>query len=225
MPQIFLYFLHYFMLLLASAIAICGWFAATRGFTEKMPDGTIRKYGKAFKGWYFFWFKEKKQSKTYTYKGDSLYMLLCDMAKTFPVLGWDDKKIIGFYRSCAASDISFGIPAGLNHIIPIIERTLNIKLVMLSRALEVNNYSACKQEIAYEHPWWLRDMMAGCITCFPTVYGNLIFWTYYWFSSKELLDKIYGWSNVNPMYLVFGTCIVFWLSLAWLCTVLWKKMA
>ncbi len=78
-------FLQFFLIITTlGALSVTGWFFITRGDEEILPDGSGKKVGKIFKGWYFFWTKEKKPKHRIYYRGDELDKLIAELRSNFP---------------------------------------------------------------------------------------------------------------------------------------------
>lgn len=68
----------------------------------------------------------------------------------------------------------------------------------------------------------IRDVMVNCITCMPTVYGNLIFWTFILSMKDEALVFYFVYPFTNPICGIIEMWLTFWLSCSYLCTILWR---
>lgn len=213
------YFITLFSLIGFATLIICGWFAATRGWEVALPNGKLEKKGKIFKAWYFFWFQEKGKRKVY-YEGAALG----EMRDRIAALTKKDVALYGSARLIivAAKD-PFIFPKISSHFKVGVELpngmteadVLNGSDVMITVYQEYSDYI---------YPEWLRDMMAGCITCHPTVYGNIIFWVFALCAKyTKLGEDVYLFLDMN-MWAILFTWIGYWLALAYTCTVAWQKM-
>lgn len=214
--ELLYFFITYFLFLLASSVLITAFFCITRGYTETQPDGTIRRYGKILKGYYFFWFKEKgiKQTK---YVDDELAVLVWRMKEYYT----ESIVLLGNALETNAV-ISFKTQESFVALIPLLRQKLEVKFKVEEHLNHKVVVSAFTEEPVYIFPDWLRTIMAGCITCTPTVYGNIIYWGAILFFKKSTLytSLFFCFNNVySGIILVW---LVYWISLAWLNTVLWN---
>lgn len=228
--EVFVFFLTYFLLLLASAILLCGFYAITRGYKETTPSGEIKYKGKIFKGYYFFWMAEKSEMEKVYYLGDHLayivksiknYVGLCPIQ----LLNHTkiDKNILVELNAQRffTSDLSFFDQ------IPTLRYNLGIDFdVTLLGDGRINVY-VYKNEPVYVYPWWVRDMMVGCITCFSSFYGtiifllsNLFFGHFFSYTLYIIIPDGYGCVYFLNIFMIW---VAYCISLSWLNTVLWKK--
>ena len=201
----------YFIIVLLGSLAVTGWFFITRGTKEIQPDGTIKKKGKIFMGWYFFWTKTKESKKRIYYKGAALYTLVTEI---------NDMSPVAFLLLNTGNDSV--------SIRPSISTSELTKMLKVIGAVEIDEQSQdedfrvtearfFKEEPIYVFPWWLRDPLAQCSTCFSSIYGSLFYWglilnvpgLFYW-APHVLIAKIFYW-------------VTFCLSLSVLNTALAKK--
>lgn len=198
------FFVPFFLHLLFGAFFICGFFSITRGAIELLPDGTKRKNGKIFKAWYFFWFREVGKNKLF-YAGQQLENLLLQVQTSnvnkFTVIdkGESDKYIV--ISGSTTQDT-----------IREMEMRFNIKL-LTKRIVDDTIIYFYKEEPAYFFPWYLRDMMAGCITCHSSWLGTLLFFSLY---------QVMEFSQFSWPLLIFAW-ISYCVSLAFVTTALWRK--
>ncbi|HEU4608975.1 MAG TPA: hypothetical protein VFS31_12755 [Chitinophagaceae bacterium] len=205
------FFTTYFGLVLMATMIICGWFAATRGWEVELPDGRKERKGKLFKAWYFFWFQEKGSKRRY-FENDSLY----EIGERIKAISNVYVEEYGTARLIASESILPHLPKLRYHL----KLNLDIEPALNDKVL----VTVFKEYPNYLFPEWIRDPLAGCITCFPTVYGNLIFWVF------AILAK---YTNLNTDVYVFldmsfwglmATWIGYWLTLAFTCTLFWNYM-
>jgi len=210
------FFITYFLFLLASSVTITAFFCVTRGGVEVMPDGSERRYGKILKGYYFFWFKEKGKIKT-GYKDDELANAVHQMQEYYaePItLAGDPFKSGGIAK--------FETSEGFLAVIPLIRHKLQMKFTIEEQYNGKVVVAAYAEEPDYVFPEWLRTVMAGCITCTPTVYGNIIFWgAVLFFKESVLYNSLFCYFS-NEYAGIVVVWLAYWVSLAWLNTVLWN---
>ncbi len=210
------FFITYILFLLTSSIAITAFFCVTRGDIETLPDGSERRYGKILKGYYFFWFKEKGKTQI-QYKDDQLAALAYSFKEyyTEPVIIIGDPFVTG-------SISKFETSGSFLSAIPLLRNKLSVQFRIEEAKNDKLVVKAYSEQPVFIFPEWLRTVMAGCITCTPTVYGNIIYWGAIFFLRKSIL--------LNSLFLCFGNIyagviilwLVYWISLAWLNTVLWN---
>lgn len=216
------YFFIFFMLLIASSVLLNGWFAITRGWWQSYPDGTRQKKGKILRGWYFYWYQEHLMPKRYYYKGGKLETLARRFAM-YTTGRYQLRKEEGLY----VDDVFFAD-------IAVLQEELGIKFLIISSSTQPsmvdkdNKYrhsvAPYEEEPNYVFPWWVRYPLAGCITCFSSVYGTIVFALIHLLFGKQLLIDFY-WSVQLPIWsAMLLTWVVYTISLAWLTTVLWKWM-
>lgn len=200
------YILIQFLLhLLVGALFICGWFAITRGSIEIMPDGSQKRVGKIFMGWYFFWYREHSRKLKIYYRGDELRKLLVQMdnSSTFKLsiesINDDRIEIIGSL-----------VPKWIDEMIQKFGIIIEDKQI-----LRTGNHivSFAKEYPNYVFPTWLRDVMAGCVTCHSSWLGTICFCIpQLWFTYPVTVSG-------EILMLWVGYCI----SEAFIVTALWRK--
>lgn len=202
----------FFLLLLFGSVLICGWFTITRGQIIENEDGTKEKVGKIFKGWYFFWFREKENKRRIYYSDSYLFSIKENLQK----LGAKDLKL-NFVNSLTA-------PKSFIRDSVFYAMRLGVKFEFKTDETDPDNSAIVfvyKEEPDYVFPAWLRDMMAGCITCHGSLYGSIVFWTFYKLSDNGIIDNAWA-EQTQPMI------ILVWLSymvmLSFVNTALWKKL-
>jgi hypothetical protein len=201
------YFSAFFMFLLFGAIVITGFYSVTRGSIKTMPDGTKKKEGQLLRDWYLFWYREVKTKKRYQYVGNELTKI---------VTTWQQSA----YKFGIADYLSDRIVVSSHpdqKTLTMVAKSLNIVAEMERgrQGVEVKFYM---EETQYVFPWWLRKMLAGCITCHSSWLGSIIFWTGYFFAAN------YG-AAINSNLLVFLTWISYCFALAFLSPYLYKKVS
>jgi hypothetical protein len=214
--QLTQFFTSYLLFLLASSIAITAFFCVTRGEEEVQPDGSVRRYGKILKGYYFFWFK-RKGVREIQYAGDELAALMESIREHFD----GEIRLIGdvFKKETIRS---FQTNESFVHAIPFLRKKLDVEFRSENAKDSTLEMAVFIEEPVYVFPEWLRTVMAGCITCTPTIYGNIIYWTAVAaFKNSILYNSLFGIFN-NATVGVIMVWIAYWISLAWLNTVLWN---
>lgn len=209
------FFVSFLLFLLASSILITAFFCVTRGYSETLPDGTERRYGKILKGYYFFWFKEKVKQKLY-YKDDELAIIADQISAYYDA----DIYRNGDPFKKGSSDTLICDEAFIDYI-PLLRKKLEIGFQVEDRASGKLFLKVYQEEAVYVFPEWIRTVMAGCITCTPTVYGNIVFWSAYFLLKRDVTDSFllpFKDSGVS----IFFVWIAYWISLSWLNTVLWN---
>lgn len=211
------YFIVFFLYLLFGAIVINGFYSVTRGSIKTMPDGTKRKEGQLLRDWYLFWYQEaltssdgvkwKPKKKRYQYVDNELTKI---------VATWQQSN----YKFGIADYLSDRIVVSSHpdqKTVTMVANSLNIvaELGRGKTGVEVKFYM---EETVYKFPWWLRKMLAGCITCHSSWLGSILFWTGYLFAAH------YG-AAINSNLLVFLTWISYCFALAFLSPYLYKKVS
>jgi hypothetical protein len=210
--QLIHFFITYFLFLLASSVVITAFFCITRGYTEVMPDGSERRYGKVLKGYFFFWFREKGKKKIF-YVEDELAGLVNRIKEHYT----GSMLLVGEWLV-----MQFETTENIKEVIPFLRNSLQVQFEIEEIGNGKVAVSAFKEEPDYVFPEWARTIMAGCITCTPTVYGNIIYWGVMYLLKKDILyQSLFNCFN-NPYAGVIITWIAYWISLAWLNTVLWN---
>lgn len=214
--QLIQFFLAFFLFLLSSSLVITAFFCITRGHVEIMPDGTERRYGKILKGYYFFWFREQQRVKIW-YRDDELANLTQRIKEYYA----DSISLRGDPLTTGAIT-EFKTSSKFLDVISIIRHRLEVKFEV--RASDDNTVlvTVYTEEPQYYFPEWLRTVMAGCITCTPTVYGNLTFWSAMLLFKRDVLNTSFFQFFRNEHIGMVALWIVYWISLAWLNTVLWN---
>ncbi|XZF16138.1 hypothetical protein ACTHGU_08365 [Chitinophagaceae bacterium MMS25-I14] len=214
--QLIHFFATYFLFLLASSILITSFFCVTRGFTEILPDGTVKRYGKILKGYYFFWFKEKGKHRIY-FTDDRLAELAYRMREYYP----EPLAIPGDpYQPGSANHIE--TTDTILKMIPLLRNKLEVQFETTVQPDGRIALKVYEEYTDYIFPEWLRTVMAGCITCTPTIYGNIIYWTTICIFRKTIIYDTFFNSFNSPLAGILFVWLAYWVSLAWLNTVLWK---
>lgn len=200
-----MYFLQTFtFMIIIGSLLVTGWFFITRGFEQIMPDGNIYRYGKVFKGWYFFWNKKKIEKQKIYYTGKQLSELVVNLQR-------NDALKIQLYGNA----IRIGTGNGID--------VENLYTSSVSHGFKVfdkgdNVFALYKEYDDYVYPWWVRDPLANCATCFASLYGTIAYWTFIALSKESL----FYWSS-HPVIASITFWVAFCLSIAVINTALAKK--
>lgn len=212
------FILVYAVMVLMGSCAATGWFMITRGHWDTEPDGTLKARGKVFKHWYLFWNRKKEKPRVTQYKWGPLKSLI-------DIIEPDLKRHIRPQKEDAKIYVSFialNIP-GYSLLTTDAIRELEAMHKIQIKHFGSVSYHIFAVEEDYIFPEWVRDPLANCATCFASVYGSLIYWTFTvlvcgWFS----FEPLFSWSAYPA-----GSAIFFWLmymfSQAVLNTALAKK--
>ena len=191
-----------------------GWFSVTRGTEVDQVDGTKKRLGKIAKGWYFFWFKKKETPKRIQYKGQYLLEILKNVKALCP------EAPITF-----AKDYLF-VEKPMLDMIPVLEQNLKVKISASEQCpfCEDGIYvmQFYKEEDDYVHAEWLRTVLAGCLPCFSSVYGTIIFLVFHSLAlGSGTIGYMYSWSPypVRAMIATWIMCMCIW---TWLNMVFYK---
>ncbi len=215
-----LQFLTFFLLLtIAGTLAVTGWYFITRGEEETRPDGSKKRVGKIFKGWYFFWTREMPLKKVVFYKNEELQKLLKELSDNYPYLvfttiGETWFKIIDPAYDYYQDKVQKVAPL-IAKLLPEMAEKWELKIMEQSA---LHNFEAYKLYPQYVFPEWVRSPLAECATCFASVYGS----AFYWLVIAMVKEPLFAWSNGCGVTAIFFW-IVFCLQLAVLNTALAKR--
>ncbi len=214
------YFMIYFMHLLAGALLITGFFAITRGTELMKPNGSVKRVGKIFKGWYFFWMKEREMEYRSYYFDNELIKIISQIRALRPAA---DIKVL-FEDSKTAKNLGRGIMTGVfdQYFWAEVEVRFGIKVEVEKDFVAPAGgadyswvvFRLYKKEPNYVFPWYLRDMMACCITCHSSWLGSICFWI-------PVILGIYGFDYCPFLFFVMWP--LYCISQAFVVTALWKK--
>ena len=78
------------------------------------------------------------------------------------------------------------------------------------------------EERIYKYPEWLRSPIVGCISCLPTVYGNLIFWVLVSTLQSNAIYNAFLYPFANDTVGLVVIWLAYWLSCSYVCTLMWS---
>lgn len=203
----------YFLIVLLGSLAVTGWYFITRGTKEIQPDGTIKEKGKIFKGWLFFWNKTKQSKKRYYYSGKALYDLVTEINNMSPVaflllnLG-EERNTVKVQPSISSHELE----KMLKQVGQVEADEQEIDL-----DFRITSVKFFKEEDVYVFPWWLRDPLAVCATCFASIYGSIFYW-----GLILNVPGLFDWAP-HTLFAKLFYWVAFCLSLSVLNTALAKK--
>lgn len=203
-------FLIFFILfLLITSVAINGVFFASRPHEETRPDGKVLKNGKILQWWYYFWHTENGEPEKVYFQREQLACLISEMS------GYYKGEITPFGEVRFIVNRNFlKQKTSLQNILDVCfdhevhDETNGLILVRVHRSYP-----------RYLFPEWVRDMMAACVTCHATVYGNVAFWLVI----SLIKEDAYAWSH-SPVAALIVSWIAFWLCLAYVNTWLFQRV-
>lgn len=209
-----------FLLILLASLVTNGIYAATRGEYKTEEDGTICKNGKIFRFWYFYWMQFKGYRDVY-FNDDNVRRLWYNMRQ---MVGHENIQI----QSAVTGDF-LAIKGNALHVLATITNLQGVKFKLENTNTEWVAAYPYKQYKNYKFPWWIRDAMAGCITCFTSVYGTGIYLLIMWRVSRETLCntlwRAFPCDTMSDL-VINGiiTWFLYWMALAFVNTVLWKRL-
>lgn len=189
------------------SLAVTGWFFVTRGWTEKLPSGKEKRYGKIFRGWYFFWNRTHRVPQKIYFQDRELFVLVGNLAEAFPEWSFEikgeaiqlDPKLLTWQKTALLAQIekeldAIGIFAG------------------------GDNFKFYREYPVYVFPEWIRYPLATCATCYSSIYGSI----FYWGIISLVKENLFGWAT-SPVAASVFFWIAFCLTLAVINTALAKK--
>lgn len=193
--------------LVAGSLAVTGWFFITRGEEITLEDGSKKRNGKIFKNWYFFWTKQKPCKKRVFYDENHLALLVSEI---------EDK----FYK-----DYIMHIKRIEKMLVILQPQLFYNEMRWIEKAYQVKffdkgngHFSVYKEYPNYVFPYWVKDPLAVCATCFSSIYGSIFYWGLVALVKKSL----FAWSDSPALAAIFFW-ITFCFSLSVLNTALAKK--
>jgi hypothetical protein len=200
----------FLLIIIVGSIVVTGWFFITRGYEQVLEDGSIHRYGKIFKSWYFFWNKKWSEKEKIFYDKDHLRELYSHI----------DKKILpqfslaGIYLVVKEEGLTRAWKQEF-------EYHHKVKLFDAFNQGE-GVYRVYKEYDDYVYPSWVRDPLASCATCFASIYGSLFYWLLIAFCEVAGDVNLFAWCFIPKLAAVFFW-ICFCLCLAVVNTAIAKK--
>ena len=160
-----------------------------------------------FRGWYLFWYKKTSKEWVYTKYDMEHATLFIRNALAYT-------KFIGFMDNAARMENG-------DWLLSVSEAEKDHNVVIDVKECDnpdwegYHDVAIYKKEPDYVFPEWIRKMMAGCIYCFASFYGTLIFTVFHLLCGEEVYYNMYGWS-ANPLALLIFTYIAFLISLSYM---------
>lgn len=187
-------FLQFFLIITAfGTLAVTGWYFITRGDEETLPDGSKKRTGKIFMGWYFFWTKEKSRKKKIFYQGEQLQKLVAELRSNYLILDFDTD---GFHFTVTVQPGKEAAATDISSYINDIEKKWDIKIKGFNG---LKHFKAYKEYPEYVFPELVRTPLATCATCFSSIYGSI----FYWGAVSLVQQKLFDWSYIPWLAAVF----------------------
>ncbi len=201
-----IFLLVYFGIVASGTLAVTGWYFISRGEEIILEDGSKKRVGKIFKGWYFFWTRTKPLPKRVYFDEAHLFELFVKIKAKFMITR-DQYDIVqeGVILKISQAQKWY-------EEMRWIEGAYGIKFFDKGGG----DYSVYKEYDEYVYPFWIRDPIAVCATCFSSIYGSAFFWL------LIALVKIpmFAWSGTPWLAAVF-----FWISFCFSLAVLNTALA
>lgn len=191
------------------SLATNGVFLASRPHEIVRPDGKVVKAGKILQWWYYLWHKQKDGEPERVYFQGKELTCLANKIK----------------HHAKNAEVSLHGTARLLVNKVVFDNSQNLQNVC-DACFDFEEYEnglylmrAYQEFERYVFPEWVRDMMAGCITCHPTFYGNIGFWVIVGIFGVDI-QSVYHFS----VWQVIAIWVAFWLSLAYVNTWLYQRI-
>lgn len=203
-----IFILVFFAVIFLGSLAVTGWYFITRGEEKLMEDGSKKRVGKVFKNWYFFWTKTKPQKKKVWFDEAHLFDLFVKIKPKFLV----SRDVYDLVQE----GVTFKIQQAQKWYEEMrwIENAFDVKFFDKGGGI----YSVYKEYDDFVYPYWVRDPIAVCATCFSSVYGSI----FYWVLVALPKQSIFGWAN-TPWLAAVCFWIAFCFSLSVVNTALAKR--
>lgn len=190
----------FLIIIILGTLTVTGWFFITRGYEQLMEDGSIYRYGKIFKAWYFFWTKKKKEKERVYFDNAHLMTLYYEIRKKFQYNAQvSGKKPFAIWVDGDEMYIDIFTITDYIEKIREIENDNKIKFFDIG----TGQYKVYKEYDQYVYPEWIRDPLAACATCFSSIYGT----AFYWLLIALCDVNLFAWSSYPVLASVF-----FWIS-------------
>lgn len=158
----------YLLFIFASSLVIVGWFVTSRGELKEQIDGKFKKEGSLFKEWEIFWYKKKLLPKKTLYTGNHLFKVMKEVRSAAIQLGWNGHIDPQHDHLITTNDIKVKIKW--------IEYLTEAKIRFEQEDESLVRLFIYKVEDDYVFPEVIRMPVAGCVTCYASIYGSIIFW-------------------------------------------------
>lgn len=183
----------FFILVFLGSLAVTGWYFITRGDEKILEDGSKKRVGKIFKNWYFYWTKVKATKKKVYYDEAHLYELYIKIKPKFHV----GRELFDLVQTGVKFNITQ--PEKWYEEMRWVENAYDLKFWDEGGGV----YCVYKEYDDFVFPYWLRDPLAVCATCFSSLYGSL----FYWLLIALVKAPVFAWSNTPWLAAVF-----FWIA-------------
>lgn len=184
----------YLFILFTGTFAVTGWFFITRGKETVLEDGTKKRTGKVFKWWYFFWTQKKFKNKRIYFDEPHLFDLYLEIKARF----YRNGRCL---LSVKENSLTLEEPSSFIEEIRWVERAHNVHIYQ--RTEGSNIFGIYRIEEVFLFPWWVRDPLASCATCFSSIYGSI----YYWLLIALIGNGLFEWSTYPVLASIF-----FWIT-------------
>lgn len=203
-----IFILVFFAVIFLGSLAVTGWYFITRGEEKILEDGSKKRTGKVFKNWFFFWTKTKDVKRRVWYDEAHLFGLYSEIKGKFVITknSYDINQI--------GDRFVITQPQKYYEEMRWIENAFEVKFYDLGG----NDYRVYKEYDDFVFPYWVRDPLAVCATCFSSIYGSI----FYWILIALPKAKVFGWAHIPWLA---ATCfwIAFCFSLSVINTALAKR--
>jgi hypothetical protein len=201
------FILVYFVIVFSGSLAVTGWYFITRGDKKILEDGSEKRVGKVFRNWYFYWTKIRGMKKIY-FDEPHLFELFLKIRDKFMVSK-------GVYE-IKQTERKFWITNWENY---------SEEMRWIENAFEVKfKHTGGGQFVVYKEyedfvfPYWVRDPLAQCATCFSSIYGSI----FYWLLIALPKQSLFNWASI-PWLAAVCFWIAFCFSLSVINTALAKR--
>jgi hypothetical protein len=206
------FFTVYFSLLLFGGMICCGIHAITRGQELEQPDGSKKRVGKIFKSWFFYWYKVSHYNHIF-HTGAHLESIFQQFRNHYK----------GKYEFYSGKKNAMVVSPEFASLAPAIELAYDVYLDCTYEGDRLI-VQVAKKEPVYRFPWYVREPLAGCVTCYASAYGSIIFWLFCILSYMGCLgDACMYWSAAIDGIAIYFVWLSYCISLAYVNTFLWIK--
>lgn len=201
------FFITYFLLLIFGAIFCNGWHLITRGEIEILPNGEKKKVGAIFKWWALFW-EHKTGKELIDYKGKELLKIFKTIQQAAKQNGYSGKFTYNTEH--------IEVDANIQKLIPFIENDSKYTVTYLTKEPRI---VISREDDVYLFPEWIRSPTSACVTCYSSIYGSIIFWSFILLYKEDLFTIF-----TNEKFALFLTWILYCIALAFLNTFFYKRL-